>query len=147
MYGITIRNIRLMYCTVCTHFCTLHYTNILAIFRSLRRESSWPGLWREEVRTGTAIYIVQFMHCTENPIYLFPEKKLCGLVPNSYIHVSVSDLYIPRMDLPIWMQQNRQTYCSQIHVGGAWETVHWTLYRIQQCTRHCTGPSSALDLV
>ncbi len=24
--------------------------------------------------------------CTENPIYLFPEMKLCGLVPNSYIH-------------------------------------------------------------
>ncbi len=25
--------------------------------------------------------------------------KLCGLVPNSYIHVSVSDLYIPRISL------------------------------------------------
>jgi hypothetical protein len=32
-------------------------------------------------------------HCTENPIYVFPEMKLCGLVPNYYIHVSVSDLY------------------------------------------------------
>jgi hypothetical protein len=29
------------------------------------------------------------MHCTENP--------------------SVSDLYIPRIGLPIWLQQNRQT--------------------------------------
>ncbi len=28
-------------------------------------------------------------HCTENPIFNFPEMKLCGLVPNSYIHVSV----------------------------------------------------------
>ncbi len=28
-------------------------TNILVIFRSLRRESSWPGLWREEAHTGT----------------------------------------------------------------------------------------------
>jgi hypothetical protein len=35
--------------------------------------------------------------------------KLPGLVPNSYIHVSVSDLYIPRIGLPIWLQQNRQT--------------------------------------
>jgi hypothetical protein len=25
-------------------------------------------------------------HCTENPIYVFPETKLRGLVPNSYIH-------------------------------------------------------------
>ncbi len=48
-------------------------------------------------------------HYTENPIYVFPERKLCGLVPNSYIHVSVSDLYIPRIGLPIWLQQKRQT--------------------------------------
>ncbi len=27
--------------------------------------------------------------------------KLRSLVPNSYIHVSVSDLYIPTIDLPI----------------------------------------------
>jgi hypothetical protein len=40
-------------------------------------------------------------HCTENPIYVFPEMKLPGLVPNSYIHVSVSNLYIPRVSLPI----------------------------------------------
>jgi hypothetical protein len=44
------------------------------------------------------------MHCTENSIYVYPEMKLCGLVPNSYIHVSVSDLYIPRIGLPNWPQ-------------------------------------------
>jgi hypothetical protein len=32
------------------------------------------------------------MHCTENPIDVFPEMKLRGLVPNSYIHVFLSDL-------------------------------------------------------
>ena len=48
-------------------------------------------------------------HCTENPIYVLLEMKLRGLIPNSYIHVSVSDLYIPMIDLPIWLQQNRQT--------------------------------------
>jgi hypothetical protein len=31
------------------------------------------------------------------------------LVPNSYIHVSVNDLHFPRIGLPIWLQQNRQT--------------------------------------
>jgi hypothetical protein len=40
-------------------------------------------------------------HCTENPIYVFPEMKLRGLASNSYIHVSVSDLNIPRIGLPI----------------------------------------------
>ncbi len=37
------------------------------------------------------------MHCNVNPIYVFPEKKLCGLSPTVHIHVSVSDLYIPRI--------------------------------------------------
>ncbi len=35
--------------------------------------------------------------------------KLRGLAPHSYIHVSMSNLYIPRIDLPVWLQQNRQT--------------------------------------
>jgi hypothetical protein len=30
--------------------------------------------------------------------------KLCGLVPYFYIHVSVSDLYSPRIGLPILLQ-------------------------------------------
>jgi hypothetical protein len=49
------------------------------------------------------------MQCTENPIYVFPEMKLRGLVPNFYIHVAESDLYIPRICLPVWLQQNRHT--------------------------------------
>ncbi len=32
------------------------------------------------------------LHCNENPIYVFPEKELRGLIPNFHIHVSVSDL-------------------------------------------------------
>ncbi len=37
------------------------------------------------------------IHCNENPIYVFPEKELRGLSPYFHIHVSVSDLYIPRI--------------------------------------------------
>jgi hypothetical protein len=36
------------------------------------------------------------MYCHQNPIYVFPEKELRSLSPNFHIHVSVSDLYIPR---------------------------------------------------
>jgi hypothetical protein len=35
--------------------------------------------------------------------------KLRGLSPNSYIHVSVSDLYIPTVGLSILLQENRWT--------------------------------------
>jgi hypothetical protein len=33
----------------------------------------------------------KWAHCTEKPNYIFPEMKLCSLVPISYMHVSVSD--------------------------------------------------------
>jgi hypothetical protein len=36
-------------------------------------------------------------HCNENIIYVFPEKQLRGLSPKFHIHVSWSDLYIPRI--------------------------------------------------
>jgi hypothetical protein len=32
------------------------------------------------------------LHCTENLIYVFPEMKVHGLVPNFLIHLSVSDV-------------------------------------------------------
>ncbi len=61
-------------------------------------------------------------HCTENSKQIFPEMKLRSLVPNSYIHVSVSKLYIPTISPPIllhhsWQDLNR----SQIHERGNWE--------------------------
>jgi hypothetical protein len=54
---------------------------------------------------------------------MFSRIKLRGLVPNPYIHVSVSDLYIPMICLPIWLQQNRQTNPDT----GMWnlETEHY----------------------
>ncbi len=37
------------------------------------------------------------LHCNERSIYIFLETELSGLSPNIHIHVSVSDLYIPRI--------------------------------------------------
>ncbi len=45
---------------------------------------------------------------------MFPEKELRGLSPNFHILVSVSDLYIPRIGPPIFLQQNRQTDSGNI---------------------------------
>ncbi len=47
-------------------------------------------------------------HNPENSKQTFPEKELRSLSPNSYIHVSVSHLYIPRVGPHTWLQQNRQ---------------------------------------
>ncbi len=46
---------------------------------------------------------------------ILPEKELRGLSPNFHIHVSVSDLYIPRIiGLPILVQENMWTHPGNI---------------------------------
>jgi hypothetical protein len=45
---------------------------------------------KKKKRVGTT-------HCDENAIYVFLFWELLGLSPNFHIHVSVSDLYIPRI--------------------------------------------------
>jgi hypothetical protein len=51
-----------------------------------------------------------YLRCTENWKQIFPEIKLCGLVPNFCIHVSVSDLYITTIGLAILLYR----VCGQI---------------------------------
>jgi hypothetical protein len=49
------------------------------------------------------------MHCkeknAENWKQIFPEKEYRGLSPNFQIHVSVSELYIPTMELPFLLEE------------------------------------------
>jgi hypothetical protein len=52
-------------------------------------------------------------HKTENSKQIFPEKELRSLSPNFHIHVSVGDLYIPTIGLPILLQE--------IFVDRSWE--------------------------
>jgi len=48
------------------------------------------------ISTAKRLTVWSPQHWARNPIYVFQEMKLRGLVPISYIHVSMSDLYIPR---------------------------------------------------
>jgi hypothetical protein len=54
-----------------------------------------PACWKEEAEEGYTARKISFMY------------SLRGLSPNFHIHVSVSDLYIPRIGLHIYLQQNR----------------------------------------
>jgi hypothetical protein len=66
------------------------------------------------------------LHCSENTIYVFPEMELHGLLPNSYIHVSVSDLYIPRLiGLLIWV------------VFLAFGLIGWNQFKRMEYERGC----------
>jgi hypothetical protein len=48
-------------------------------------------------------------HNTKNSKHIFPEKELHGQSLNFHIQVSVSDLFIPTIDLPILLQENMWT--------------------------------------
>jgi hypothetical protein len=47
-------------------------------------------------------------HCKQDLIHVFPEIKLCSLVSNFIIYVSVHDLYISKIFPHILPQQNRR---------------------------------------
>jgi hypothetical protein len=47
-------------------------------------------------------YAFGFKYSPARRLQIFPYMNLCGLVPNSYIHVSVRDLYIPMIGPPIF---------------------------------------------
>ncbi len=60
-------------------------------FRVQTKDQMWMGMRSSRV------------HC-KDPI--FPEKKLRGILsPNFHIRVSVGDLYIPMIDLPILLRE------------------------------------------
>jgi hypothetical protein len=71
------------------------------------------------------------LHYIENPNYEFPEKEMRGLITNFHIHVSVRDLYIPRIGphikscgrigRPIILEYINR---SQTHECGNWDGVH-----------------------
>ncbi len=63
-------------------------------------------------------------HCKEISIYVFPEKELRGLSPNVHIHVSVTDLYIPVIGPPIFLQQNMQNDRGTIQIAYRNMNVH-----------------------
>jgi hypothetical protein len=55
------------------------------------------------------MFFLVILHCKrtdmENSKQIFPEKELRSHSPNFHTHVSVSDLYIPTIDLPILLQE------------------------------------------
>jgi hypothetical protein len=76
---------------------------------------------------GRSIVKRFWTQCTKNSKQIFPEMKLRGLVPNFYIHISVSDLYIPMIGLPILL------YCI---VDRSWEYTCISGSQIHAFTAH-----------
>ncbi len=66
-------------------------------------------------------------HCTENSKQIFPEIKLCGLVPNFCIHGLVSHLYcmyiIPTIGPPIFAVLRLWTDRENIYIAHRYMNV------------------------
>jgi hypothetical protein len=76
-----------------------------SVINSAKRPASLRYNYRQSCR--------QVEHCKDTipKIWkqIFPEKELRGLSPNFHIHVSVSELYIPMIGLPILLQEHMCT--------------------------------------
>jgi hypothetical protein len=71
--------------------------------------SNFVGSDSSQKQSVEVLSILHRVHCIENPIYVFPEKELLGFVSSFYIHVSVSDAYIPTIGPPILLYCVRQS--------------------------------------
>ncbi len=76
-----------------------------------------PVLATEAVKLGKFITKQITKIPTENSKQIFPDKELRGHSSNFHIHVSVSDLYIPRIGPHIFLQPNRQTDRGNIEIA------------------------------
>jgi hypothetical protein len=75
-----------------------------------------------------------------NPIYVLPEKELRGLSPNFHIHVSVSDLYIPRIGPHIFLQQKADRlweYINRMNMEIGTEGGHFLCWEFFSNFRYC----------
>ncbi len=87
--------------------------------------------WSNDCTTNKGPVRIQYRYLV--PIYVFPEMKLIFpnqnynvLSPSSYTHISVRDLYISRIGLPILLHGNidrswEYINHSQIHECGIWD--------------------------
>jgi hypothetical protein len=55
--------------------------------------------------TSTAVVLTLQRQNAENLKQTFPEKEYRGLSPNFQIHVSVSEIYIPTIGLPVLLEE------------------------------------------
>jgi hypothetical protein len=81
-------------------------------------------MYQREVSQSNRWPVALQRHNTENSKQIFPGKKLRGLSPNFHIHVSVSDLYIPTIGLPVLLQENLWTDPGNIYVNHS-QTHEW----------------------
>jgi hypothetical protein len=86
--------------------------------------SSSPGLYIPVLQIlSSTCHPPKSDNATKSPFMYSFSGNLGGLSPNFRIHVSVSDLYSPRIGPHIWLQQNRQTNPENIKISHRYRNI------------------------
>jgi hypothetical protein len=81
-------------------------TNVKLLSSQLEAALQMKGRWESNINVWFQFMFSQKWNCATS---LYPKQNYKVLAPSFNIYVSVSDLYIPRIGLPILLQPNRQT--------------------------------------
>ncbi len=105
-------------------FCSVRYLFLATVPHMVVKTNFWSD-WDRKVNNEaldpvsmstpqlSTPQLITPLHCTENPIYVFPEMKLHGLVPN-FLHLCICELFIYSP--------------GSICLFGNWETEHNVLF-------------------
>jgi hypothetical protein len=76
------------------------------------------------VWTGQTPHHEVRVHCNQDPIYIFPEMKLSGLVLNFHIHISVINLLLSGLvHLQNFAEANRRADHGDIEIAHRYMNV------------------------
>ncbi len=78
------------------------------------------GQWESNINVWFRIMYSQKWNCGA---LLFPKQNYNVLSPNFHIHVSVSDLYISSIGLPILLQENMWTDPGNTYIANRYMNV------------------------
>ncbi len=99
------------------------------LFLYVNRSQGSTEDFKEPAPRLTVLATLTSLHCKDTTQkilkQIFSETELCDLSPNFHIHVSVSELFIPRTGLPMLLQEIANKHMNVEDVIEAAQFLFW----------------------